>query len=364
MKTRDSMVLVAAFAAVLAGSMGPASAQTLDHLKCEKVKDPLRLKGPKPSWLDLTGVDGSTEQCRIVGAFRLACTPVHKEVTASIQRKLDGGFEDFVPAPSDGRPEGDKLCYKIRCTDPGPPDRDVTDQFGSRTVEKLKPFLLCGPIECDGAAYCEGRCTDTQSDPDNCGGCGNTCADGMSCNAGVCECPVGQTDCGGACVDTLFDADHCGACGNSCGFCFENSLRACDDGACGCECSDGFGNCSLGNGCETNLQTDSAHCGFCGNACADGESCSAGICECPADRAVCGGTCVDTQIARNHCGSCGNACADGASCNAGACECPDGQTSCDGTCVDTETDVAHCGSCGNACADGAFCGSGVCILHP
>jgi len=164
-----------------------ADAQGIDHLKCYKVKDPVRLKGPKPSWLDLTGVDGRTEQCRIVGGFRLVCVPVHKEVTAPIERKLDGKFEEFVPVPSDDLSEEDKLCYKIRCLSSGAADRDVTDQFGSRTVSKPKPFLLCGPIHCTSAeTSCAGRCVGLQSDPGNCGACANECANGQSCDGGVC----------------------------------------------------------------------------------------------------------------------------------------------------------------------------------
>ncbi len=130
-----------------------ATAQAGDHLKCYKVKDPLALKGPKPSWLDLTGVQFGTESCSIVGGFRLFCVPVTKTVTGPLQRKLSppgGPFESFTPAPIAGEElTEDKLCYQIKCLDtkPSPPNPSlqVYDQFGGRTLTKLQPYLLCGP---------------------------------------------------------------------------------------------------------------------------------------------------------------------------------------------------------------------------
>jgi len=37
-----------------------------------------------------------------------------------------------------------------------------------------------------GETACKGMCTDTQSDPDHCGTCGNACGHGQSCNDGAC----------------------------------------------------------------------------------------------------------------------------------------------------------------------------------
>jgi cysteine-rich repeat protein len=133
--------------------LSTASAQNaeLDHLKCYKVQDPLRLKGPKASWLDLDGPQFGLENCKIVGGFRLFCVPVTKSVTAALQGKLipGGSLTDLSPFAFAGYAEEDRICYKIRCDDklPSPPNpsQEVTDQFGTRTVEKLKPFLVCGP---------------------------------------------------------------------------------------------------------------------------------------------------------------------------------------------------------------------------
>lgn len=139
----------AAALALLSGSPGAQE----DHLKCYKVKDPLRLKGPPPAWLDLTGPQFGSEECKIVGGFRLFCVPVQKTITAPIQRKFappGGPFVDTTPDPLPGETlTEDKICYKIECTEkfPEPPNpgQAVFDQFGNRTIEKLKPFLLCGP---------------------------------------------------------------------------------------------------------------------------------------------------------------------------------------------------------------------------
>jgi len=131
-----------------------AAAQPVaDHVKCYKVKDPLRLKGPKPSWLNLEGTDFGADQCRIIGLFRLYCVPSKAAVTQPIQQKFSppgGPYLTFTPSPWSGEPlVEDKLCYKIACSNTAPappnPSLQVADQFGTRTLSKLKPYLVCGP---------------------------------------------------------------------------------------------------------------------------------------------------------------------------------------------------------------------------
>lgn len=74
----------------------------------------------------------------------------------------------------------------------------------------------CGPCEvcvwgqcislCSGDGYecCNGQCTDTNSDPNNCGSCGNTCNGCSYCDQGGCVsgCGPGLDCCGDICVDS------------------------------------------------------------------------------------------------------------------------------------------------------------------
>jgi hypothetical protein len=65
---------------------------------------------------------------------------------------------------------------------------------------------------------CGGICVDLQSDPANCGACGNVCS--FICDAGQCTflqaCLSPQVACGNVCVDLQTDPNNCGACGNAC----------------------------------------------------------------------------------------------------------------------------------------------------
>lgn len=137
-----------------------------------------------------------------------------------------------------------------------------------------------------------------------------------------------------------------------CGSPVVGSPRACPEGQvlCGDTCHD--------------LDTDPLHCGLCDNACAAGETCSAGVCaaDCPEGQILCDGMCVDPLTNRTHCGGCsfgptdvdggvptGASCVGDESCIDGICVCPEGSVDCDGICVLLETDLDNCGACGNAC---------------
>jgi hypothetical protein len=124
---------------------------------------------------------------------------------------------------------------------------------------------------------------------------------------------------------------HCGACGSACAP--ANAIGVCAAGACGiATCATGFADCdgSVANGCETDLLSNAAHCGGCGNACGAANAsgaCTAGVCEpwtCNAGWANCDGSpatgCeIDLLSNAAHCGACGNACAAGETCQRGAC---------------------------------------------
>jgi len=178
---------------------------------------------------------------------------------------------------------------------------------------------------------------------------------------------------------------ECGALGQRC--C--STSPACREGDCG---ANGFCvTCAtserLCDGRCVDLQSDNAHCGACGTACAtDGSTvCARGQCilsSCPTGRGDCNRDPADaceTTLADSpsHCGTCGNAClaTNGRpACVAGACqlaECNTGFRDCDGLqstgCeVDIARSLAHCGSCGMRCApantDVARCEEGRCFV--
>ena len=141
----------------------------------------------------------------------------------------------------------------------------------------------------------------------------------------------------------------------------------CQAGACVLECLAGFASCDgdIGNGCERNLLTDSAHCGACDRGCTEANMtgmCQAGDCVCAPGFSDCDGDpsngCeTETDRNPNHCGGCNNFCVfdNGiAACQNGSCQlsiCLPGFGDCDsnpGCETDVTTDTA-CGFCGNDC---------------
>ncbi len=73
---------------------------------------------------------------------------------------------------------------------------------------------------------CGGSCANSQTDNNNCGGCGIACTAPTSCLAGACACPGNgvlsngiccptnmATNCSGACTDTMSNINDCGGCG-------------------------------------------------------------------------------------------------------------------------------------------------------
>ena len=246
----------------------------------------------------------------------------------------------------------------------------------------------CGVWACDGeeAVQCLGG-TDTSTDPENCGTCGNQCTADQFCTSGSCQ---SYNSCGGT---SSLDGEPDQTCGD-CGVwtCQGEEAVSCEG--------------------EVNLQTDPDNCGICGNDCAIDEYCDAGSCEvfngcggtgdlagepnqpcgdcgvwvCTGSNSVsCQGE-VELQTDPDNCGSCGNDCAINAYCEAGGCElynscggtedlpgeqgetCEEcGEWVCDGensiNCeggADTQNDFFNCGACGNVCKDGEYCEGGSC----
>jgi hypothetical protein len=128
----------------------------------------------------------------------------------------------------------------------------------------------------EGRTVCNGQCTDTQSDPSNCGGCGHACNEGDTCvdNACVVRC-VGAVACSGKCVDTSTSPVHCGGCNQPC----TGSAPLCSGGACSASCGSAT-TCKPDAGtpyCASTLG-DRHNCGGCGIECSESQTCISGKC--------------------------------------------------------------------------------------
>ena len=125
-------------------------------------------------------------------------------------------------------------------------------------------------------------------------------------------CPSGQSPCNDACVSAETDNNNCGGCGNIC-----TGGQTCQGGAC---CPSGQYGCF---GACLNVETDNNNCGGCGTKCTSGQTCQSGTCTCPSGQSPCNGACVDVLTDVNNCGSCGNICSEinGYECISGSCIC-------------------------------------------
>src|SRR5438067_8264242 len=137
-----SATLASLLVVVLASA---ARGQTLDHLKCHKMKDPLKLKATA----DLTALDPnfSAQGCAL-GKPKLFCVPATK---SNVQPP------EAAPLDINGQQlTNGFICYAAKC--PGGPDTGVSDQFGSRTEIRYATTLLCAPA-------IEGTFTTTTTQP-------------------------------------------------------------------------------------------------------------------------------------------------------------------------------------------------------
>jgi hypothetical protein len=261
-----------------------------------------------------------------------------------------------------------------------------------------------------------GYCADTTTDPENCGGCGIACGLNEKCTPqgamGVCVCDTtspGGADlilCGNGCVHEDTDPLNCGGCGNPC------QSGSCNGGMCAaslvCNVDAGLFACTP-TAC-TDVTRDAHNCGSCGNDCTlggtltfPGIECFLGYCLCQSGQDyICPGpvtpfptfVCIDTTSDPNNCGGCGLL-ADGGgpyddggfppsshicngvrtTCQNGACFCPNDELHCPpGTwlddagnpepieaCLNATEDPFNCGTCGNECQT-TYAADSVCLF--
>jgi hypothetical protein len=150
------------------------------------------------------------------------------------------------------------------CTQTNPADANVLVEY---RAQQSGDAQICA----QSGLACNGICEETQTDVNNCGGCGATCATGQFCHSGSCS--TGQSCSSPAsCTPPA------------------NGTATCNGGICGFTCNSGFTSC---NGTCVNLQSDVNNCGACGNACPGGFGapvCNAGACGlsgCPINDPTC-----------------------------------------------------------------------------
>jgi hypothetical protein len=253
----------------------------------------------------------------------------------------------YAPEVCDGK---DNDCNGI-VDDAPATDPACASQMGSGGVCQGGK-CACG----SGTQTCGGKCTDTSTDKNNCGGCAKACPSVAVCNGGKCACPAsGQTLCGSTCIDTQSDAQNCGGCGKTCA-----AGQACAGGSCSCPTA---GQTYCGSAC-TDTSTDGKNCGACGHVCpASAPACVQSHCTCPSTYTVCGGACVDLTKDPNNCGSCGTACPSGYVCGGQLSQCQGSITVCvNGTqqCALTGEVCDGYNRCVLNCCSGLTGGSGTC----
>jgi hypothetical protein len=104
-----------------------------DHLECFKMKDTVKLKGVV-NLPTLAGTPYDAAGCSI-GSAKKWCTPAQKVVVSSTP--------PAVPLPGPNL-TSDYICYKIKCPKVSL-TQGVQDQFGTRTLGKMKQGELCVP---------------------------------------------------------------------------------------------------------------------------------------------------------------------------------------------------------------------------
>jgi hypothetical protein len=198
------------------------------------------------------------------------------------------------------------------------------------------------------------------------------CAVGCSLSHG---CAGGLSCCSGMCADLQRDPTHCGTCTTACSA--VNATAACVTGACRLTCASGFGDCNarVTDGCEASVTSSLTSCGGCGMACTFTHGmgvcamstcvvtgCEPGFQDC--DRNGANGCESDPNTDLMNCGRCGNVCAGGMTCTAGVCACPTGQSVCGTACTNIQSDRLNCGMCNLACPSGQVCVAGMCSSMP
>jgi hypothetical protein len=213
-------------------------------------------------------LSGCHSSADAAGGLDLEAVDLETELVGAPSGTCDGWIR-VIPGAPDESLLYTKLAGPAPCGAPMPP----TTELPPEQVACIRTWIES--LEGMSCETCGGdACVDLESDPQHCGTCDNACPAGVSCSAGNCVCPDGQTPCGDVCVDTGSDPQNCGDCGIGC-----MPDQVCWMGVCADACAE-LTDC---DGACVDTQTNPDHCGDCNNACADGGACVMGGCDCPGD---------------------------------------------------------------------------------
>jgi hypothetical protein len=240
-----------------------------------------------------------------------------EEVSVDSATVVDTAVDTFVPPTDDGScPEGRTLCDGI-CVDTKT-DRDHCGSCSSCEEQGVKGAAECvaGSCACrSGAEKCGDLCTYLDGDPAHCGACEKTVKDGSQtcdgapiCAPSLATCKPwsftfsGTTynvPCPATCLDTGGEGNHCYEYGTT------TTFRRCYS-------STNIGWC-IANACTFQASSTPNPC----TSIKDHIECA--VTSSPTDPSGKVRSCVDKMRDPNHCGSCGNTCAIGDLCLAGVC---------------------------------------------
>ncbi len=200
--------------------------------------------------------------------------------------------------------------------------------------------LVCDPATpatCGTGVCCDGKCRDSASEVQYCGGCRACAATNVAtpmCTTGLCQstCSAGFGNCvqpaapaaDDGCETKLDDtAANCGACGRTCAS-MHTTATSCAGSLCTSTCETNFGNCTqpsapaVDDGCETDLTSTTASCGACGRTCstafATAATCASKLCNltCQSGHVSCGSPAA--PAADDGCECVGDACCPSNTC--------------------------------------------------
>lgn len=163
-----------------------AYAQPFNHEQCYKIKDPVKLDGIVDMDAPLFNLEPG---CKI-GKAKFFCTPAEKTFVSATDKATGlpiAPLPVFAPDTTVNR-----ICYKAKCPEPVvPPDTNVTDQFGNRTLAKFKTKMICTPAVV-GAGFCGNGVIDAGEacDTPALGACPGTCEADCTCTCPTACCFV------------------------------------------------------------------------------------------------------------------------------------------------------------------------------